>query len=162
MRARLGLIAVATAILAVGSVTLASASSDRGHKEVIKLFALTVSSADLDLGDKGPSVGDRFVFADDVYDEKGGEKVGTDGGECVLVRVDLAAQTASNQCVVTLSLEDRGQITVQGLIELSLTDTRPTFTLPVTGGSGDFTGAGGEAEVEELSDTEANLTVTLD
>jgi hypothetical protein len=167
MRMRLSIVAVVAVILAIGGVTLASASSDEGssddHSQVIKLFAVTVQQADIDLGATGESLGDRFVFADDVYREKGGEKVGHDGGECTVVRLDAEARTATVQCVVSLSLDDKGQITVQGLATFSETQTSaPPLTFPVTGGSGDFKGVDGEVTVEEISATEANLTLHLD
>jgi Allene oxide cyclase barrel like domain len=158
MRTRLGIVAAVAAALALYAAGPAAADGD---SEVIKLFAVTVQSAELDLGDEGPSVGDRYVFADDVYDRKGGDQVGTNGGECTIVRVDAEAATATANCLVTFSLDDRGQLTIQGLVDFSV-DADPTFTLPVTGGSGDFAGAAGEVEVEELSETEANLTFTLD
>lgn len=165
---RLGIVALVAVILAAGGVTLASADSGKragdGRSEVIKLFALTDldQSADLDLGATGESVGDRFVFSDDLYTRKGGDKVGIDGGECIVVRLDTAARSATVQCAVTASLDDRGQITVQGLVTFSESEAGATFTLPITGGSGDFRGASGEITVEELSDTESNLTLSLD
>lgn len=167
MRSKLILSAVLAVLLAVGSVSLASAtSSDEGDRDarVINLTSRTVQEADLDLGAEGLSVGDRFTFSDDLL--KNGKTVGTDGGECVIVRIDpegATEQTAESltvQCTVTLSLE-AGQITVQGLVTFTNAPTQEPFTVAITGGTGDFRTAHGEVEVTELSATEDRLTVRL-
>ncbi len=167
MRIRLSIVPVVAVVLALGGVTLASASSDErasdGDAKVIKLFAVTVQQADLDLPPEGESLGDRFVFSDDLYREKGGEQVGTNVGECTFLRRDTDARSVSIQCLATFSLDGKGQITVQGLITFVETQTTPEpLTVAVTGGTGDFAGVGGELTVEEVSETEANVTIRLD
>jgi hypothetical protein len=168
MRKKLVLSAMLALLLAVASVSLASATSDDGHGDngdharVINLTATTVQQADIDLGKTGLSLGDRFVFSDDVS----GDEVGTDGGDCVVVRLDPKDATEANlkavtqQCVVTLSLPE-GQITGQGLVTFTNTPTQPSFTVAITGGTGEFNTAHGEVQVTELSDTVAKLTVKL-
>jgi hypothetical protein len=164
MLARLSTAAVMAVIIAVAGVALASAnsdgrSSDEHSGQVIKLFAKTVQAENLDLGAKGDSLGDQFVFSDDLSRRRGSEKIGIDGGVCTLVRLEERV-SATLQCVVTVSLED-GQITSQGLVTFTDAQTNPTFVLPITGGSDDFKAARGEVKVQELSDTEANLTLFL-
>jgi hypothetical protein len=51
---------------------------------VVRVTAVTVQEAGLDLGDTGDSLGDEFVFSDDLF--SGGRKVGIDGVVCTLVR----------------------------------------------------------------------------
>jgi hypothetical protein len=150
-------------VLAAGGVALASASTpqsssgEQSAKE-FKLFAKTVQSENVDLGKKGDSIGDHFVFSDDVSREKGSAKLGTDGGVCTLVRLD-GKMSATVQCVVTLSLK-AGEIAVQGLATFS-DQSLPTFVLPITGGTGAYKAARGEIKVKELNDTDAILTVSL-
>jgi hypothetical protein len=89
MRKKLILSAMLALLLAVASVSLAFARSDEDgdhgdHTRVINLTATTVQDADIDLGKSGLSLGDRFVFSDDLS----GDEVGTDGGDCVIVRLD--------------------------------------------------------------------------
>jgi len=170
MRIRLTITAVVAVIMAVAGVTLASAHSkgsrgdDHGAR-VIKLFAVTVQHHFVDLppeatpSNPAPSLGDEDVFSDDVFDKKGGTKLGTDGGVCTIVRVEPTSAVA--QCAATLSLGG-GQIAVQGLVTFPLAEeTPPKFDLPITGGTGDFEGASGHITVEELNDTDANITVFL-
>jgi len=163
MRSRLGIAGLMALVLAAGVVALASASptpsssSDHSARE-FTLFARTVQSADIDLGAKGESLGDQFVFSDDVSRVKGGEKRGIDGGVCTIVRMN-GRTSATAQCVVTLSLKE-GQLAVQGLVTFS-EDSPSTFVIPITGGSGAYKAAGGEVKVKELNDIDAILTVSL-
>jgi hypothetical protein len=91
MRRRLSLAIVAALVLAVVIVPGASTSSsgvrssDDDDVEVIRVTAITVQEAGLDLGEPGDSLGDQFVFSDDLF--RGGEKVGTAGGIGTLVRL---------------------------------------------------------------------------
>jgi hypothetical protein len=163
MRIKLGMAAVVAAVVAVVGVSLASAQSKgtSSKGQVIKLFALTVQTTDIDLGPTGFSLGDQNVFSDDLSPQKGSATTGFDGGVCTIVRIDEKANSATAQCVVTLSLAD-GQIAVQGLATFAEEGQPTTLVLPITGGSGSFSGASGEVTVELISDTEANLTVELD
>ena len=52
-------------------------------------------------------------------------------------------------CVATLRLR-RGQITLQGLIEVQGEDDPGPFTVAITGGTGKYIGAGGKAVVREV------------
>jgi hypothetical protein len=162
MRIKLGMAAVVATVAAVVGVSLASAQSKGSSDgQVIKLFALTVQTTDIDLGASGPSIGDKNVFSDDLSAQKGSAKIGVDGGECTVVRIDQQSNTATAQCVVTLSLAD-GQIAVQGLATFAEEQGPTTIVLAITGGTGSFRGASGEVTAELISETEANLTVELD
>jgi hypothetical protein len=165
MRVKLVVAGLAAGILAVGGVTLASARpSGRSHHrgtQVFTVFAVTVQSQVLDLGPQGFSLGDQTIFADDVYDKKGGTKIGSDGVVCTVVRVtDAATGSGTAQCVATASLPD-GQITIQGLVSFTGTELPAPFQQAITGGTGAYANARGQITVEELSETEANITVEL-
>jgi hypothetical protein len=165
MRVKLAVAGLAAAILAVSAVTLASArttgpSHDRGTK-VFTIFTVTVQSQFLDLGPQGLSLGDQSIFADDVYDKKGGAKIGSDGVVCTVVRVtDPATGSGTAQCVATVSLPD-GQLTIQGLVSFTGEELPAPFQQAITGGTGAYANARGQITVEELSETEANITVEL-
>ena len=165
MRTNLRLLVVLVVASALGIVSIASAGGGAGerHKKVriIELRSVTVQSADLDLGTAGFTVGDRFVFSDDVF--QGDRQVGTLGGECTTVRIlpqPLPAgqepTSVTVQCLVSTQLP-RGQLTAQGLVTF---DEGP-FTLAITGGTGAYRTAHGEARVTEVSETEANIRVKL-
>ena len=159
MRTKLMLGAVVTVLLVAVSVPLALAGDDpdrhgdhQDHVRIIDLTTTVLQDADLDLGDTGPSVGDRFVFSDDVFRDD--EKVGMDGGECVIVLFtpgpdpEGEPEAASAQCTATVSLPE-GQITAQGLVDFTGTGA---FTIAITGGTGKYRTAHGEVEVTEESE----------
>ncbi len=167
MRRKLILGTVLVLLVAVASVPLAFAGGgsndhdDDGDVRIINLTTTLVQDTELDLGDEGLSQGDRFVFADDVFLDD--EKVGTDGGECVIVLFtpgpdpDDDPEALTAQCVATVSLPD-GQITVQGLVDF--TEPGP-FTIAITGGTGKYRTAHGEVEVIEESAEVNRLKVKL-
>jgi type II secretory pathway pseudopilin PulG len=159
---KVSLAAIAALVLAVASVTLASASgssatqtSDKKSTQVIHLVARTVQEASLDLGEPGDSLGDQFIFSEDLF--RDGKKVGHDGGVCTLVRL-VPRVSATTQCVVTASLP-KGQITVQGLP--TFTDGPASFLLAITGGTGAYKTAHGQVKVVEVSEAESRLTLFL-
>jgi hypothetical protein len=169
MRIKITLAAILAVLFTVAGVTLASADSsgtrdDNG--QAIELFSVTAQFAfiDTDRSGDGPTLGDEFVFADDLFDHKGGKKVGTDGVVCTIVRLEPPNKPteATLQCQATISLSG-GQITVQGLFTTPTADNElpPPFDLAVTGGTGEFEGASGHITVEELTETESNITVFL-
>jgi hypothetical protein len=108
------------------------------------------------------SLGDRIILSDDLLTSRGGNRVGTDAGECTLVRItDAATQSGLVECLVMFSLPG-GQIATQALNTL----TNGAFTAgaqtgAITGGTGKYRDAEGEFSVEVLSETEANITFFL-
>jgi hypothetical protein len=160
MKVRLG--GVVALLLAVASFTVASASSSPTSSsatddevEVIRVTAVDVQDTFLDLGEPGESLGDQSIFSQDLFRQ--GEKVGTAGVVCTLVRVEPMV-SATVQCVATAELP-RGQITIQGL--LTFTDGPSTFRLAITGGTGRYRTAHGVAIVEEVSETEDRITLRV-
>ena len=165
MRSKLAVAALAAASLAFGGVTLASASSNGSsgdnRAQTMNLFSLTVQIEFIDLGPEGFSLDDQQVFSDDLFDKKGGTKLGFDDGVCTIVRVeDAKLGSGTAEGVVTLSLAD-GQIALQGLVSFVGNEPPPPFDIAITGGTGAFKDARGTVTVEETSETEANLTVDL-
>jgi hypothetical protein len=146
-------------LVATGASMAVAGGGDDGDDDggkVIRVVSKTTSDAQLDLGDTGIGVGDRFVFGDEL--SRNGERIGEDGGECVITHVESETSQTAN-CVVTLSLPG-GQITVQGLV--TFTADQAPFTVAVTGGTGRYRDADGEATVETVSDTEDRLIIHLD
>ena len=160
MKSKLILGAILALLLAVTSVSFAFASGDAkgdNNGDKVRILQVTLQhrgqEAQLDLGAPGPSIGDRFIFFDDVFQD--GEKVGTRGVECVVVRFNPPDET--DQCVTTMSLS-RGQISTQGLITVTAPGPR---TLAITGGTGTFRTAHGEVKVTQESETVEQLTLKL-
>jgi hypothetical protein len=143
-----------------------------------RFFELTTKTVDESIVDTAPtgvSVGDRFVFTDDVFRDF--KKVGFDTGECVLFRFEPGffrekrkffghepgffggerQEAFILQCVVTVWLPE-GHITLQGLIDFS---DKTSDTVAVTGGTGEFRNVGGEVQVIDVSEDETRLVFNL-
>ncbi|MGH2732558.1 MAG: allene oxide cyclase barrel-like domain-containing protein [Actinomycetota bacterium] len=142
----------------LGSMALysyAAVSEDDGR--TFTLIAKNVQQEELDLGEHGESLGDQFIFSDDLFSEYDKhDKVGSDGGYCVVVRVNDPSQAV---CHSVLSLE-KGQIVVEGLVDLD--DDLKKFTFAITGGTEAYRDASGELEVKLINEDKAELTVHLD
>jgi len=161
MRHKLTLSAAIATVIALAVLTFGSslASGTRGDEDhSFQLKAHEDQSNFLDLGDSGPSLGDQIIFADTL--SRDNHTVGEDGGNCTVVRV-APADTLTANCVASLSLR-RGQITVQGLVTFrGETDTTP-FTVAVTGGTGAYSGVGGEMDIQPVNATDEIYTLHLD
>jgi Allene oxide cyclase barrel like domain len=156
VRSRRSVHAAVVAIVAVGILLVGAAPAAAGGKhgkgkgDTLRLVAVDDQFEFIDVGAPGTSLGDYFVFSDIVY--RRGEEVGTSGGQCVVVAGTPPYATFTAQCVATLDLE-RGQITLQGLVEFQSDDDPNPFTVAITGGTGKYRGASGEARVRPVSDT---------
>jgi hypothetical protein len=138
---------VAVAVLAFGS-TVATASGK--HKQTLRLVATETQFEFLDLGAPGPSLGDELIISETL--SRHGRDVGQSGVVCVVTEATPPYDVLTFHCVATLSLR-RGQITLQGLIEVQGEGDSGPFTVAITGGTGAFFGAGGEARITDVSET---------
>jgi hypothetical protein len=158
--------AVATALVAVlgligAGATFAGGDHGRGHRR-LSFTSTEAAFAAIPVTAGKFSVGDRVAFSDDVFASKGGQKVGTDGGECTTVRVtDAATASGVLQCLVTFDLPG-GQITTQALNTLTNGGFAGAQTGAITGGTGRFRDASGQFTVEFLSGGATNLTFFVD
>jgi hypothetical protein len=143
-------LAAVAAILTLGILVLgATAAADGRGKgkdkgDTLRLVAKTIQEETLDLGTPGPSLGDELVFSEVL--RKRGREVGTSGAVCVITEAVPPYTVLTYHCVGTLSLR-RGQITLQGLIEVQGEDDPGPFLVAITGGTGAYRGASGEAVV---------------
>jgi hypothetical protein len=152
MRLKLGIYGalmaiVATAVLAFGA-TVASAHG-KGRQQTLRLVATDVQEEFVDVGAEGPSLGDQLVISETLA--RRGRDVGTAGVVCTITGAEPPYEVLTFQCVATLSLRN-GQITLQGLIEVQGEDDPGPWTVAITGGTGAYRGAGGEAVVRDLSE----------
>ena len=141
--------------VAAASMALASGEGERhqDRAQIIRVMAKTVQQTSLDLGEQGFGQGDRIVFHEEL--SRNGRRVGEDGGDCVVIRIQGPALKA--QCSVSFSLPD-GQIIGQGLVTIG---SGAANTLAVTGGTGRYLTAHGEALVEQLEPNVFRYTITL-
>ena len=138
------LVAAAGPALGSSGQGSASNSSGHGHKQTIRLLAVfTEFDPNIDVGAPGFSLGDEVVFSGNLL--RNGKQVGRIGVVCTFVSTANAARVEA-QCPTT-SILPGGQITTQGtIVNRSL-----NFTLPITGGSGQYQGAGGQVVSRDAS-----------
>jgi hypothetical protein len=151
---RLGVLGAVIGVLALAtSVLMPAAAGGNDEGDTFRVVAITTEQEFLDLGTTDFSLGDEFIFHDDL--RKDGDKVGHDGGVCTATSVE-EGPTGQAQCVVTFWFE-KGQITTQGLAQPT-GEFPERFTFPITGGSGKYAGTGGEVDVVQHSETRATVT----
>jgi hypothetical protein len=149
-------------VLLVGAASsqAATATSTTSSSENIQTFTLvgrTDQGADIDVGKKGPSLGDSFAFSDNIL--QNGKKIGTDGGTCTIV--NLGSKLVRTQCLVTVSLP-KGDLTVQGIAVFPLANVpnKPS-TLAITGGTRAYRTAQGEVTVTDLPNGDTQIVVRI-
>lgn len=144
MRTHLKRYSAVLAVVALGVLVfgtgVAAAHGDRG--KTLRLVAVDPVEEFIDVGVPGLSLGDELVFSETLLKDR--RDVGMSGGVCTIVRGVPPYDIVTVQCLVTLSL-NRGQITLQGLFEVQGEDDPGPFQLAITGGTGKFRGASGEA-----------------
>ena len=156
MKRQLLITAVALAAFAAAAAGLIATSSAAGTTSATRTTTLnyTVRFSPfylLDLGRKGPSLGDMTVFHDTLVDAKG-TVVGHDGLVCTFT--NPAVPEASCQGVAKLP---GGQLTFQ-----FLNSPPPRKVAAITGGSGRYQDARGQLLiVESPKDQTGSYTFTL-
>jgi|tagenome__1003787_1003787.scaffolds.fasta_scaffold20511199_2 hypothetical protein len=158
MSSRLGRVTAGLAVVALAVPALAVANGHRhGHGETFTVFATEVTDQFFDTGEPGPSPGDRAVFATS-FTREGGPS-GVAGGSCTVTNLNADGTfTASCQAV---SRDRDGLLATQSLVTFR-NGLQPPFKLAITGGTGRYSGAGGEVEVRQLTETTETYTVRLD
>jgi hypothetical protein len=151
MGKRLGILGAGIAVVAlvVGAVSPALGSSSQGSAstssgQTIRVIFVPTEFAEIDAGAAGFSLGDEVVFAGDLT-RRDGTPVGRYGVVCTFVSTANADRVEA-QCPATATLPG-GQITVQGMV----VNRSVNVTLPITGGSGQFQGAGGQLVQRDVS-----------
>ena len=153
--------AAAAVVLTAAGMTAAAASpvtaASSQHAQTIHLTAKQTQATLLVLAAPGHGpAGNQLLTTDDVY--RHARKIGHDATVCQ-VMADLGRAGARFQCVATVSLPE-GQLTVQGLATLTETGNQP-FTLAITGGTGAYRTAHGQAQITPVSQTEQRYTLTV-
>jgi hypothetical protein len=151
---------IAVGVLVVGAAPAAAGGKqDKGKGDTLRLVAVEDQFEFIDVGPMGTSLGDYFVFSDIL--ERRGREVGTNGGQCVIVAGTPPYATFTAHCVATLDLE-RGQITLQGLVEFQGEDDMSPFTVAITGGTGKYRCACGEARIRPVEEGVLVYKLSLD
>jgi Allene oxide cyclase barrel like domain len=149
MRTKWHLVALAAALSVLPTAAASRSNASANASQTIN-FALAFHDVQLDLGKKGPSVGDERIVADSLLDAKG-KKVGHDAGVCVFT--SLAPPEAA--CNITFFLP-RGQIATQ-----FLNAPPPHKVTAIVGGTGAYRGTRGEAVIVERPNQTGTITFRL-
>ena len=156
MGKRLGILGAGIAVVAlvVGAVSPALGSSRQGaastsagqddKQQTIRVIAVFTEFAEIDEGAPGLSLGDVVVFTGNLQ-RQDGTRVGRYSAVCTFVST-ANPERVEAQCPTTATLPG-GQITTQGVV----VNRSLNVTLPITGGSGQFQGAGGQVVQRDLS-----------
>lgn len=153
-------ITLVAALAAAVSLVALSPASALTRPQVFSL--LEVSGPDTNLGpgngfDHGgpPTLGDRFVITSTFYKwagRKRGAHVGRLEGMCTITKLDVAAQSASTFCTVTIYLP-AGQLLAAAQISFS-PKSGPSFLVPIIGGTGAYAGARGYVKSTNLGESD--------
>ncbi|OIV38727.1 hypothetical protein BIV57_04220 [Mangrovactinospora gilvigrisea] len=132
------------AAVGVGAGGAAAADTPGARRaEVIDLKVRNDQYQEVDLGSKGPSLGDTYLYSG--IGVKDGRDVASGGGTCQVIRIDGGAQTS--QCVLTMELA-RGSLTMQSLWT---SGTTGPLDMAITGGTGDFKAARGTVRFWDIA-----------
>jgi len=148
---------VALGAAAILGATLAVPASAGEDGLTIRYLSTNSNNTDIDLGPPGFSVGNMQVFTNDAV--RNGKKIGYEAGECQIVL--LTDTRLAAHCVVTLVLAD-GELTAQGVFQENLAEGPKGVRWAITGGTGRYRGAAGEAVGEFVPNTDdVNVTIRL-
>ncbi len=115
----------------------------------------------LDLGSQGPSVGDLYVFSGPIFDESEERQLGRIDGQCTTTSAPGPSAEARRLCIAnaTFTEEHEGaEIDTQGVGRLEAEDV----VFAVTGGTGDYRNARGQATFVFERDGDVVITYELD
>ncbi len=144
------------AVVALAGATAVAASEATGTRQ-LQLTGVVTDSAEVSAGQG--FVGTRFVGTDELL--RDGRKVGRAVRSCEVVAVEQAGtdNTAQFQCLITLGLA-KGTLTLQAMPTLTEQGFE-AVKAAVTGGTGSFRHARGEALVQEVSESETRYAIDL-
>jgi hypothetical protein len=147
-----------TAAFVLGSrFNAAPAAASQSEGAMGKRFSVIehAKPTQFDIGTPGASVGDVGVFSNDLYDADNAKVVGTDQGWCVTTVVGQRTE-----CVASFIFVD-GSITTAGAVDAAVWGSAE-ISVAVTGGTGAYRGATGEARVKRVPDQEHQFAFAFD
>jgi allene oxide cyclase len=146
----LGLLLAGAAVVALGSVAVASGhkgkDNDRRANKITVVERATTDTT-IDNAPLGDSIGDTLAFGNQLFDKTNTKMVGTDQGSCVRTTVGVAFE-----CTWTNSLKG-GQITVEG----PFVDAGDSV-LAITGGTGKYRDVTGTMDLHAIDATSFMFT----
>jgi hypothetical protein len=160
---KLGVLMAAVAVgSAIAGLAIVAPVGHAAAGRELRFFTHDTQQAQLDLGDKGDSTGDRYIFSGDVYDHHGGTKLGRVGGTC-----DTISRASSGQgedvCTVYLDLDlGRGQLMIGFIGDHGAFLGGSPLPISIAGGTGVYRDAHGDGTVTVLNATDTDTIIRLD
>ena len=152
--------AAAATVLATTFLTVRPADSALGR--TLRFYEHDTQQTRLDLGEKGESAGDRFIYSGNLFNRKGGKNIGRVAGYCE--NVSTGSEHAESICTANFVLAG-GQISAEGLFNTADVFGGKTVVFPITGGSGIYRNVHGQGTVDVPQDvpnlTDANFVLSL-
>ncbi|MET7784779.1 MULTISPECIES: allene oxide cyclase barrel-like domain-containing protein [Streptomyces] len=131
----------------------AGASSLAGGQQGEQVLSLVAKTTQLTPNGPGNAQGNGFTLADDLY--RDGQRVGSGGGGCTIVRLEARTRTGTLQCLISFALSD-GDLTVQGFAPYA--PPPRDFTLAINGGTGSYAASRGYVHGHTVDGTTTQLT----
>lgn len=159
-RLRIAAVLVATVALAGGAaVSSGWSQSDAAASQTLTLVGRDIASAFLHQGSEADPVvvGSEFVNAQRLL--RRGKVVGRSGGSCQAVAPAPGPDPDTFHCTLTLDLP-AGQIALEGLGTFGEQGPQP-ITMALTGGTGSYRKARGQATVRERAGGETRYRLSI-
>ena len=137
-------VAATVALLLAGIFASVRGGVPAAAQESLVLIEHVTDEQVVDLGDEGDTVGDTLVFSNELYDDQNANMVGRSHGSCMRTVVG-----ESWDCTFTSTLEN-GSLVVTGPF---FDDGTGSFA--ITGGTGDYAGAGGQMSLQASASSTA-------
>jgi hypothetical protein len=153
-------VVAALAGMVIGGASFATADGGGDAAKTFTLKSRSLGFQDIDLGPKGFGAGDRTVFRDALFSEAG-KRVGTLHADCVATWVNVRTESATFRCGATAAFGPHTQIDLAGVITFSEERAGLPFWAVITGGSGKYIGAEGEARVLETGPNTSEVRFRL-
>jgi hypothetical protein len=131
-------------LLVVIAALAAGCSKETTKTVTLSLYEHDTQQTNLTFGRTGTNPGDLFVFSGDVFDHKGGTKLGRLGGHCETVSTGPHGES---RCPGIFVLSG-GQIEIDGIGETAVLFGGKTAPLMVVGGTGIYRNVRGDGTVQ--------------
>jgi hypothetical protein len=132
-----------TAVVFVLVAAAAGCSKSGGKSETMTFYEHDTQQTNLTFGRAGTHPGDIFLFSGDVFDRKGGTKLGRLGGHCETISTGANGEV---RCPGVFVLSG-GQILVDGMDLTAATFGGQAVPLAVVGGTGIYRNVRGDGTV---------------
>jgi hypothetical protein len=154
--------AAVAATLVAGAAAAAAVSptwsrTTAASSQSLTLVGRETAAAMLALGTPESPVGNQFVTAQRLLVQ--GRAVGQGGGTCQIVAPAPGRDRYTFHCTMTLRLP-AGQIALDGLATFGERGPQP-MTMAITGGTGSYRTARGQATVEDRGDGETRYRLSI-